>query len=177
MLGHDLPGRGMDARIGDVVEPVAELPVEVIEVTEAAAEEEVLTDVTERALDLALCLCPIGPTRLREVAVVAGEFQQGAVEDDVAGFGILAEEDGSHAVIEDLFRHAAERLEGSGLAAQQRRQVLMQDEAAPKHAAVTEHKREQPDDPLDPGLVGEHRAEMREIAVSCSSRHHSLICG
>ena len=66
----------MDARVGDLVEPVTELPVEVIEVTEAAAEEKVLTDVTERALDLAFCLCPIGPTRLREVAVVAGEFQQ-----------------------------------------------------------------------------------------------------
>ena len=39
----------------------------------------------------------------------------------------------------------------------------MQDEAAPKHAAVTEHKREQPDDPLGTGLVGECRAEVCEI--------------
>lgn len=39
----------------------------------------------------------------------------------------------------------------------------MQDEAAPKHAAVTEHKREQPDDPLGTGPVGEYRAEMRKI--------------
>src|SRR5690349_4678156 len=52
MLGHDSPCRGMDAHVGDLVEPLTELPVEVLEVMEAAAEEEVLTDVTEWALDL-----------------------------------------------------------------------------------------------------------------------------
>src|SRR4051794_32922265 len=46
----------------------------------------------------------------------------------------------------------------------------MQDEAAPKHAAVTEHKREQPDDPLGTGVVGEYRAEMREIDLRLASR-------
>jgi hypothetical protein len=140
MLGHHPPGRGMHAHVGDVIEPFAELRIEIVEIAEGAAEEEVFTDVAKRALDLAFCLGPIRPTRLREIAVVAGEFQQGLVEDDVAGSSIVAAEDGSHAVIEDLFRHAAKRLESSGLAAQQRWQILMQDEAAPKHAAVTEHK-------------------------------------
>jgi hypothetical protein len=59
MLGHDSPGRGMDAHIGDLIEPMTKLCVEIVEVTEAAAEEEVFTDVTERALDLALCLGPV----------------------------------------------------------------------------------------------------------------------
>ena len=55
------------------------------------------------------------------------------------------------------------RLERGGVTAQQRRQVLVQHEAGPQHAAVAEHQREQPDDPLRPRLVGEHRAEMREV--------------
>src|SRR6187455_3378188 len=46
----------------------------------------------------------------------------------------------------------------------------MQDEAAPKHAAVTEHKREQPDDPLGTGLVGEDGAEMRKIDLRLAPR-------
>ena len=141
----------------------SELRVEIVEVAEAAAEEEVLADVAERPLDLALRLGPVRPAGLRQEAVVAGELEQGAVVDDVAGLGILAAEHGAHAVVEDLLRHAAKRLEGGGVAAQQRLQVLVQHEAAPQHAAVAEHQREQPDDPLGARLVGEHRAEMREV--------------
>ena len=63
-LGHD-PARGaVDAGIGDPVEPVLELPVEVVEITEAAALEEVLADVAERPLHLALGLGPVGPAGL-----------------------------------------------------------------------------------------------------------------
>lgn len=39
-------------RIGDLVEPLTELAIEVVAVAEAAAEEEILADVTERPLDL-----------------------------------------------------------------------------------------------------------------------------
>src|SRR5271167_3384638 len=39
----------------------------------------------------------------------------------------------------------------------------MQHKAAPQHAAMAQHQREQPDDPLDARLVLEHRSEMREI--------------
>ena len=55
------------------------------------------------------------------------------------------------------------RLERGGVTAQQRRQVLVQHEAGPQHAAVAQHQREQPDDPLRARLVGEHRAEMGEV--------------
>ena len=41
----------MNADIGDRIEPVDELGVEIVEVAEAAAEEEVLADVAERPLD------------------------------------------------------------------------------------------------------------------------------
>ena len=51
----------MNARIGDRIQPMAELTVQIVEVAESPAEEEVLPDIAERALDLALGLGPIGP--------------------------------------------------------------------------------------------------------------------
>ena len=62
MLGHNAPGRSMGARIGDLIEPLAELRVEIIEVAKAPTKEEVLADVAERALDFALGLhCQLHP--------------------------------------------------------------------------------------------------------------------
>jgi hypothetical protein len=40
-------------RIGDRIEPMTKLLVQVVEIAERAAQEEVLADVAERALDLA----------------------------------------------------------------------------------------------------------------------------
>jgi hypothetical protein len=45
---------GMDPRVRDRVEPMPELLIEVVEIAERATEEEVLTDVAEGALDLAV---------------------------------------------------------------------------------------------------------------------------
>ena len=59
-LGDDTPGRGMHAHIGNLVEPLSQLLVEIVEVAEQAGEEEVLADVAERPLDLALRLGPYG---------------------------------------------------------------------------------------------------------------------
>jgi hypothetical protein len=56
MLGDDTPGRGMHPHIGYLIEPLLQLPIEIIEIAEAAAEEEVLADVAIRPLDLALRL-------------------------------------------------------------------------------------------------------------------------
>ena len=58
LLDHTARG-GVGARVGDLIQPLAELVVEVAEVLEAAGEEEVLADVAERALDLALGLGPV----------------------------------------------------------------------------------------------------------------------
>ena len=44
---------------------MTELLVEVVEIAERAAEEEVLADVAERPLDLAFGLGPIGPAGAR----------------------------------------------------------------------------------------------------------------
>ena len=98
MLGDNPSGRGMGARIGDLIEPLAELRVEIIKVAKAPAKEEVLADVAERTFNLALCLGPIRLAGLRQVAVVAGEREQRAIVDDVAGLRILAMEHGPHTV-------------------------------------------------------------------------------
>jgi len=46
----------VDAHVGDLVEPVLKLGIEVVEIAEAAAEEEVLPDVPERTFYFALGL-------------------------------------------------------------------------------------------------------------------------
>ena len=51
--------------VGDRVEPMAELRVEIIEVAERAAEEEVLADEAERPLHFPLRFGPIGSTGAR----------------------------------------------------------------------------------------------------------------
>ena len=135
VLGDDAPRGGVGARVGDIVQPLPELGVEVVEVAEAAGEEEVLADVAERALDLTLGLGPIGPARLGQEAVVARQLEQGRVEQDDA-VGVLAADHGAHAVVEDLARHAAQRLEGRRVAAQHGLQVLVRDEARPDQPAV-----------------------------------------
>jgi hypothetical protein len=73
----------VDPRIGDRVEPLAQLGVQVVEVAERTGEEEVLADVAVRPLDLALGLGPIGPAGLRVIAVVASEVDERPVVDDV----------------------------------------------------------------------------------------------
>ena len=109
----------MNADIGDGIKPVDELGVEVFEITEATAEEEVLADVAERSLDLPLRLRPIGPAGARLKAVMPRQREQRAVVGDVA-LVVLAGHRGLHAVVEDLDRHAADRFEGLDMAAQQR---------------------------------------------------------
>jgi hypothetical protein len=49
-LGDNALRRTMGADVGDGVEPIGELSIEVVEVAEAASEEEVLPDVAERPL-------------------------------------------------------------------------------------------------------------------------------
>jgi hypothetical protein len=162
VLQHDAAGGGVPARIGDSVEPTPELAIQIIEVAERAAAKEVFPDVAERALDLALCLCPVGRARFRQKSVVRGQVEQFAIVDNALVVD-LAQHRGLHAIIEDLSRRAAERLEGADMAAQNGLQILVGDKPAPHHAVVAEHHREQPDDPLGVGLVGEDSSEEGKI--------------
>ena len=75
-LGDDLLRGAVYARVGDSCEPVIQLGVEIVEIAEAAREEEVLPDVAERTLDLALGLGAVRPARARMEAVMLCERQQ-----------------------------------------------------------------------------------------------------
>jgi hypothetical protein len=76
------------------------LLIEVVEIAEAATEEEVLADGVIASLDPGLRLGPVGLACLRQVAIVAGQTQQRSVVDDVASLRTPAAEDASHAVVE-----------------------------------------------------------------------------
>ena len=73
VLDDDPPRGAVQAAVGDLVEPLAELGVQVIEVAEAAGEEKALAHVAEGPLHLALGLGPVGPAGLGQEAVVGGK--------------------------------------------------------------------------------------------------------
>ena len=152
----------MQADIGDRVEPVAQLGIEVVEIAEVTGQEEVLADIAEGPLDLALRLGPIGPAGFGLEAVVLGQGEQGPVVDDVA-LAILARDGRLHAVIEDLERHAAEGRKSQHMAAQQGLQILVHDKAGEDVARVAEHQGEQPDDAGHLRLVAEGGDEAGEV--------------
>jgi len=118
-LGDDPLGSPVNADIGNGIKPVDELSVEVLEISEAAAQKEVLADIAERPLDLPLRLRPIGPAGARLEAIMLRQREQRAVVGDVALI-VLAGHRGLHAVVEDLDRHAANRIKGLDMATQQR---------------------------------------------------------
>src|SRR5271166_5209387 len=72
------------ARIGDRIEPMPQLGVEIIEIAKGAAEEEVLADVTERPLHFAFCFRPVRPASARLEAIMPGEIDKRAIIDDQA---------------------------------------------------------------------------------------------
>src|SRR6266576_1904678 len=134
-LSDDPLGGAVDADVGDGTEPVDELSVEVIEVAKAATKKEVLADIAERPLDLPFCLGSIGSAGARLEAIMLRQREQRTVVGDVA-LVVLAGHRGFHAVIKDLDRHAADRVEGLDMTAQQRLQVLVENIAGEQEARM-----------------------------------------
>ena len=122
-FGNNALSRAVDPGVGDGVEPADQLSVEIVEIAEAAAEEEVVADLAERPLDLPLGLCPVWSAGGGLEAIMLRQRQQRSNVDDVTGI-ILAGHRRFHAVVEDLDRHAAEGGERLDVTAQQRLQVL-----------------------------------------------------
>src|SRR5262249_50242600 len=170
----------MHTRIGDRVEPLPQLGIEVIEVAERGAKEEVLANVAERTLDLALGLGPIRPTGTRMEAIVPCQIEERAVVNDKA-VRVFTDDWGLHAVVEDLARRTADRFERGDVTAQNRLHVLVHDEAAPDQARVAQHHGEEPDDALHARLVGELDLEAGEIDLGLLARRglepHLERCG
>ena len=97
------------------------------------------------------------------------KVDQTAIVDDQP-VGILADHRGLHAIVEDLVRRAADRLQGGDVAAQGGLQVLVGDEPRPDKTREAEHHGEQPDDAGDTGLVGECELETGEIDLGLLAR-------
>ena len=164
-LGDDLLRGTVNAHVGNLGEPFVELGIEIVEVAEAAGQEEVLPNVAERPLDFALGFGTIWPAGPRVEAVVLGKCQQRTVVDDVA-IAVLAGHRRLHPVVQDLDRHAANRRERLHVTAQQRLQILVNDEPRKDEAGVAQHHREQPHDPRRVGLVGECGDKACEVDLS-----------
>ncbi len=65
------------------------MSIEVLKIAEAASQEEVLPDITERPLHLAFRLGPVGTAGFGLEAVMLGRGEQRPIVDDVA-LAILA---------------------------------------------------------------------------------------
>ena len=97
------------------------------------------------------------------------QCEQRAVIGDVTLI-VLARHRGLHAVVEDLDRHAADRLEGLDVAPQQRLQVLVEDVAREQKARMAEHQAEQPDDAAGAGIVGEVHNKACKVNLGLHAR-------
>jgi len=167
LVDHTLGG-GVHPRIGNRIEPMRQLGVQVVEVAERAGEEEVLADVPIRPLDLAFGFGPVRSASLWLEAIVPGEVNERAVVDDAAaGF---ADDRGLHAVVEDLAGDAADRREGRDVTTKNRLHVLVQDKARPNQPAEAEHEREQPDDARDRWLIFELQLELGKVDLRLIAR-------
>src|SRR4051794_15950848 len=86
-----LARRGVHPHIGDVVEPLAALQIEVRVIDERPTVDEIVAEVPDGTLDLALGLRTVRPTRTRRKAPVMREaeklkiaYKRAALEPQVA---------------------------------------------------------------------------------------------
>ena len=128
-----LAGRAVHAHIRDAIEPVLALLVEIGVMQERAAVDEIAAHVADRALDFALGLRAIRPTRARREAPVRGEAEKLEIVDERAALqSQVARDHRLHLIEEQLLRHAAEIPERLLEPAHQRAHVLPRIEPAPQ---------------------------------------------
>ena len=85
MLGDDALGGGVPAAVGELIQPLGELDVQVIEIAEAAGQEEVLAHIAEGPFDFALGLGAVRLAGLRQETVVAGQGEELGIVGDALG--------------------------------------------------------------------------------------------
>src|SRR5207247_2846711 len=90
-VDRPLPGGAVNTHVGGVLGPAPGWSREVAgALVVAHPGPEVLFDVADSALDLALGLGPLGATELGSEAVVAGEVEQARVEDRMGAFVVAS---------------------------------------------------------------------------------------
>jgi len=113
-LVYSLMSRAVDAAVNRLGEPDAHVFVRLPDRCEPVAPPEAFADVIDRPLRLALGPGIVGWAEPGLEAVVVGEMQKLRVPDGLAGL-VAADDDELHVVVEDLGRHAPERVEGAHL--------------------------------------------------------------
>src|SRR5271170_395314 len=159
----------MDPGIGDCVEPMPQLTIEIVEIAERAAEEEVFADIAERPFDFAFRFRSIRPAGARQEAIVPGKVEKRAIVDHEP-VHILADDSRLHAIVKDLAWSAADRLESGDMAAQDALQVLMDDEARPDQPGVAEDHGEEPDNAPHARFICERDVELGKIHLRLFAR-------
>jgi hypothetical protein len=139
-LAWPLTRRGVHPHIGDVVEPVASLLIEIGIIGKRAAVGEIVAEVAHGPLDLALGLGAIRPTRARCEAPVVREAEKLEIADKRPALQPQITRDHRlHLVEEQLLWDAAEVAKRVLEPVDQRPHVLARVEPAPQHARVAEH--------------------------------------
>lgn len=152
----------MDPRVCDLGAPGIELRIQIVQVLERPAKEEVLPDIAERPLDLAFRLCPVRLAGARGGIVMREERdERGIVGHDPVR--ALPDHCRLHPVIQDLLRRPAHGFERCNMAPHHRLQILAGAEPAPEPARMTEHHREQPDLADNAGFICELHGKLGKI--------------
>src|SRR3989338_8772490 len=143
-----LAGRAVDADIGDLSEPAPGPRVEVVEIRELAAlaQEEVVLDVVEGALDGGVLVGLVGGDEDDAEALGFGVRLEPRVEPDFARPHVAA--DGGHVVVGDDRRHRAYLGEGLFMHGDEGLELLVEGVAHDHVAREGQHEGEAVDDAL-----------------------------
>jgi hypothetical protein len=152
--------------VRDAGDPLVELAIQVGERRVTACSEKAVTQVLDRALDLAFLVATARRTWLWRKVVVPSEFQDARVKADVLTYTF--EHHTFEVVVEQDARHAAQGLERFHVTAHKALECLVEREARVHRAAVAEHHHEARQCAL--GRADSHLAEARPIHLPLLAR-------
>ena len=108
-VARPLARRGVHPHIGDVVEPLASLLIEIGIIGKRAAVGEIVAEIAYGTLDFAFGLCAIRPTRARREAPVMRDAEKLEIAHECATLQPqVARDHRLHLIEEQLLRDAAE---------------------------------------------------------------------
>ena len=154
----------MHPHVGDVVEPLPSLLIEVSVVDECPSVDEIVPQIPDRTLDFALRLRAVGATRARRKAPVVRKAKKLEIADERAALQAqVARDHRLHLIEEQLLRHPADIAKGLLESLDQGPHVLAWVKPAPQHARVAQH-----DEQRIPHAPRE--TESREVDLRLSAR-------
>ena len=134
------PRGAVPTHVGRALQPPRRLLVQILVVDERASVEEVLPEVADRPLHLALGLRPVRPARARHEAPVRREAQELRVQHQFpAADAVVRQHHRAHLVEQQFRRNPAEARERALQPVDQHRHRLPPVEAQPQQARVAQH--------------------------------------